>query len=294
MKKSPVGTRARFLAVALPVAAAILSDTATSGANLPISSPGQTAVLPIAHSYADLVDLLIPATTVVRARVVEMTALDESQSAGRPPGTNRYYFVGTTTALIRGSEGVAPQISWLADVALDVHGRPPKLKKTELLLAATPVAARPGELRLVARDAMQPWSAEYEARLRAVIAELLARDAPPTISGVVSAFHVAGTLAGESETQFFLSTPGDRPVSITVLRRLGQTPRWAVALGEIVDEAAAPPRRDTLGWYRLACGLPRALPAFATADLPPEDADSARADFRYVLGALGPCARTRR
>ncbi len=293
MRRISMRARAPFRPVALLAAASLLGSTATNGAIPPIPARAQPVIADDAQSYADLVDLLLPATTVVRARIVEMTALDESQSAGKPPGTNRYYFVGTTTALIRGSEGVAPQLSWLADVPVDARGRAPKLRKTEVLLAATRVAARPGELRLVARDAMQPWSAEREARLRAVIAELIARDAPPAITGVASAFHVAGTLPGESETQFFLSTPGDRPVSITVLRRPGQAPRWAVALGEIVDEAAAPPARDTLGWYRLACGLPRALPATATADLAADDGDAAQADYRYVLGALGPCTRRR-
>ncbi len=82
-------------------------------------------------------------------------------------------------------------------------------------------------------------------------------------------------------------------MSLAVLRRPGEEPRYAVALGEMVDEAAGPPARDTLLWYRLACGLPPALPTSAVADLQPQDAAAAAADYRFVLGALGPCGRTR-
>ena len=98
---------------------------------------------------------------------------------------------------------------------------------------------------------------------------------------------------GEGETQVFLQTADQRPVSLSVLRRPGEEPRWAVALSEIVDEAAGPPPRDTLLWYRLACGLPRALPPRSTAALAPGDAEIAQADYRFVLAALGPCVRRR-
>ena len=64
-------------------------------------------------------------------------------------------------------------------------------------------------------------------------------------------------------------------------------------MSEIVDEAAAPPARDTLLWYRLACALPQALPARSTASLAPSDATLAQEDYRFVLDALGPCGRRR-
>jgi hypothetical protein len=91
----------------------------------------------------------------------------------------------------------------------------------------------------------------------------------------------------------FLTTADNRPVSLSVLRRPGERPRWAVALSEIVDDAAGPPRPGTLLWYRLACTLPPALPERSTAALEPVDADAARADYRVVISALGPCGRTR-
>ncbi|KAA5569740.1 hypothetical protein F3G50_31575, partial [Pseudomonas aeruginosa] len=81
-------------------------------------------------------------------------------------------------------------------------------------------------------------------RIRQIARDLVAPDAPPVITGVGNAFHVPGALPGEGETQVFLTTANGAPVSLSILRRPGEQPRWAVALSEIVDEAAAPPARD--------------------------------------------------
>ena len=65
-----------------------------------------------------------------------------------------------------------------------------------------------------------------------------------------------------------------------------------VMLGEIVDDAAVPPARDTLLWYRLACALPDALPASSTRAMAMLDAEAARRDYRLVVESLGRCGRT--
>lgn len=245
-------------------------------------------------TYADVADLVAGAPVVLTARIVDAIVVPDSTAASPRPGTIRYYLVGEVTTLIRGpANGVAPQVAWLADVPLDARGKPPKLKKTQVIVVASPVAGRPGELLLAARDATVPWSAALEARMRAVVAAVLAPDTPPQVTGITSAFHVAGTLPGEGETQIFVATRTMRPVSISVLSRPGIAKSWSVALGEIVDEAAAPPRRDTLGWYRLACFLPRSLSTAAVGELGPEDAAAAREDYDFVLSALGECARAR-
>ena len=101
------------------------------------------------------------------------------------------------------------------------------------------MAGRAAELRLAARDAQLPFSPEAAARLRAILREASAPGAPPRITGIGRAFHVPGSLPGESETQIFLQTADNRPISLNVLRRPGEQPRWSVALGEMVDEAAA-------------------------------------------------------
>ena len=244
-------------------------------------------------SYADIADLFLETPIVARVRIVDAIPVKDAKAPATRGGTIRYYLVADVTALIRGSGGIAPRIAWVADIAVDSRGRAPKLKKTDVIIAALPVAGRPSEIRLAAPDAMIPWTAARDAQVRAVVASGLAADAPPRVVSVASAFHSAGNLVGEGETQIFLSTLRAQPVSLTVLRRPGIEPRWAVALGEIVDEAARPPERDTLGWYRLACFLPPTLPDTALSELTAEIADAAKADYAFVIGSIGPCTRTR-
>jgi hypothetical protein len=127
--------------------------------------------------------------------------------------------------------------------------------------------------------------------VRRIARDAVAPNAPPAVTGLGNAFHVPGALPGEGETQIFVQTANGAPISLSILRRPGEERRWAVALGEIVDDAAAAPARDTLLWYRLACGLPRTLPATSLADEDPANVAAARDDYRFVLNQLGPCRR---
>lgn len=265
----------------------------TNGGKAGVSAPAPVASPADRWTYADAADMFLAAPIVATARIVEAIPVKEPTNTPARPSMIRYYLVADVVALIRGTGGIPPRVSWIADVPLDSRGKAPKLKKLQVLLAALPVAGRPADLRLAARDAMVPWSAALEARVRAIVASGLAADTPPRVTGVTSAFYSPGNLPGEGETQIFLTTETARPVSINVLRRPGQATSWAVALGEILDEAAREPARDTLGWYRLACSLPRTLPPTAIADLSEIDANAARADYGFVIEAMGPCARTR-
>ena len=242
-------------------------------------------------SYADIADLFADAPLVLRARITSAAALPGPRL---PNGATRFYVEGSVVALIRGNQAVAPHLVWLADLLPDSRGKFPKLKKVDVLIAALPVAGRASEIRLAARAGQIFWTPALEGRVRALVTSATAADAPPAITGVTSAFHTAGTITGEGETQIFLSTVTKEPISLTVLTRPGQTKSWAFALGEIVDEAAAPPARDTLGWYRLACFLPTALPVTSTSELGEADAEAARGDYAFVMQALGDCERTRR
>jgi hypothetical protein len=258
-----------------------------------VDSPAQTGAPAPMFSYADLADRTLAAPIALVATVSEAIRLKPERAPGVAPGRARLYVEATADSLIRGPGGVPPRVRYLVDLPLDARGKPPKLKNMQVLLLARPVPGRPGELQLVAPDAQLPLTPENESRVRAIITEAVKVDTPPTITGIVSAFHVAGTIPGEGETQIFLSTAGNRPISLNVLRRPGQDRQWSVALTEIVDQAARPPEPETLLWYRLACGLPRRLPDAAIADLDRQAADAARADYRYVLEQLGACTRTR-
>ena len=243
-------------------------------------------------SYVDLADRAIAAPIAAIVRVTAAARVKPPQAADVRAGFVRFYVEGQVETLIRGAQGLPTQVRWLVDLPLGPANRPPKLKQQRLILLAATVPERPGELRLIARDAQLPWNGATEARLRAILIAAGDPAAPPVVTGIGSAFHVPGSLPGESETQIFLTTADGRPVSLAVLRRPGEEPRWAVALGEMVDEAAAPPPRDTLLWYRLACALPAALPDPSVAALEPAAAAAAREDYRLVIAGLGPCGRT--
>lgn len=246
-----------------------------------------------ALTYADLADLALTAPVVAHVRVREAGALPAREARNLAPGHRRFLVEADVLALIRG-DAVPPRISYLIDLPNDSRGRPARIRKrSEYIVLAQPAGAGPGELRLAAPDAQLAFTPGDGARLREIVRESLRPGTAPRITGIGRAFHVPGSLPGESETQFFLQTADNRPISLSVLRRPGEQPRWSVALGEMVDAAAETPRRDTLLWYRLACTLPAALPAQSLADAAPSEANAIRADYRLVIQQLGPCTRTR-
>jgi hypothetical protein len=258
----------------------------------PAESQGPPAPAP---SYADLADLALAAPVAAQVRVAEAVAVKPERAPGVRPGFARFYVEADLVSLIRAPQSLPARLTYLVDLPRDAKGKAVKPRKgSEFLLLAAPVAGRPGELRLIAPDAQLPATPERAATLRAIVREASSAAPPPRIAGIGRAFHVPGAIRGESETQIFLQTAGGTPVSLTVLRRPGQTPLWAVALSEIVDEAAAPPAAGTLLWYRLACGLPRALPRQSLAEADAEAAAAIEADYGLVLDRLGPCMRTRR
>jgi len=260
---------------------------ATSVASLPAAPPLPYGGLSTDYSYVELADMALAARQVVAAQITESIPIKTTAAGDIAPGKTRYYIEADVKALISGG-GVPAKVVYLADLLDDSRGRHLKLKGVPVILLAT-TTATPGELRLVGPRAQVPRTAENESRLRAILVAAVAPDAPPAVTGITRAFHVAGSLPGESETQIFLRTADKRPISLSVLRRPHEDPRWAVALSELVDDSAAPPKPDTLLWYRLACGLPAKLPDEAVAGQSAEDADAARADYQVVLTGLGPC-----
>jgi len=265
-----------FFAIALPLGG--LSTTSNAAESVP----------PAPISYVDVADLVTGAPYVIKARVLKAQKVNAAPVPGGATPRNYLLLTVQVEALIRGEGGIAPVISFLtADTGNKAFPR----KKQAVLLFARP-GARAGEVQLVSRNALQPWSQELESHTRAVTAEVLKNDSPPAITGIGDAFHIAGTIQGEGETQIFLKTATGAPVSLSIVRRPGQPTHWGVSLGEIVDEAAVPPSRESLLWYRLACGLAPQLPAESTRTLPVPDAEAARRDYALVIESLGRCDRT--
>jgi hypothetical protein len=244
-------------------------------------------------SYADLADLALTAPVAAHVRLRRALALRPAEAAGVAPGYTRFYLETEVVALIRGEPGMPTELSYLVDLPNDARGRPARPeRRSEWLIFARTVAGRPGSLQLAAPDAQLPFTPDAAERTRAILRAAVAADAPPAISGIGRAFHTPGSVTGTSETQFFLQTARNQPISITVSREAGAQPRWFVSMSEFVDAGATQPRRDSLLWYRLACFLPTQLPATSFADAR-EHAGAIAADYQLVRQGLGPCQRLR-
>lgn len=258
-------------------------------ASCAIAQPQLTAPQPAGPtSYADVARFAADAPTIVELVVRKAEPVGPALPAGRV----RAAIEADVAAVRYSANPLARRVRLLADLPADARGRLPNLKRQRFFAFATS-AARADVLQLVAPDALLPATPGNDATLAAILRERGAGPIPPVVSGITQAFHTAGTVAGESETQLFLRTADGAPVSLGVVRRPGAAPAWSVAFGEVIDEAARAPAPRTLAWYRLACGLPLRVPAAAMADLSPAERLAVEADFAVVRAGLGACDATR-
>jgi hypothetical protein len=246
-----------------------------------------------APTYADLADLADSARMVIRAEVRKLAPVEAERAPGVRPGWRRYYIEAKTQALIRGDMPLGQSLRYLVDMPLDPRGKPPAIKKKAVLLFAAAASGPEGDLRLTAPDAQIAWDAATEAQVRAILAELVAPDAPKRVTGLREAIYVPGNLAGEGEAQFFLDTADQSAASITVEHKPGSPPAWGVSFSEVAAPVGSPPKPNTLAWYRLACFLPKALPRGTNLSDGASSQTQAEGDYRMVLGELGPCPRSR-
>lgn len=283
----------RTAAFLFPVAIAALAPLGSARALADSQNTAATRAAPSAPTYADLVDLADGTPMVVRAQVRKAVPVEPARAKGVRPGWIRTYIEARTEALIGGTRPLGEKLAYLVDVKADAKGRLPKLGKQSVILFARPVAGRPSELQLVAPDAQLPWSAPLESRVKSVLGELFAVGAPQRITGVREALHVGGALAGEGESQVFLSSANGEPAALTVSRVPGQGPQFGASFSELVGAAQGLPPRDSLAWYRLACFLPQTLPARANIAESVADRAAAALDYAAIVEQLGACARSR-
>jgi hypothetical protein len=244
-------------------------------------------------TYADLADLALGSPAAAEVRIKTAAKVPAGQAATAPPGRQRLVMTADVTAAIRAPGGLPPRISYLYDAPRDARGKIAKLEKTRALVFGFAVAGRPGFFQLGAPDAQVAATPQASAAVRAILSEALAQGAPPQVTGVGRAFHVAGTLEGDGESQIFMTTTNGRPISFNVVRASGLEPRWSVSIDEIVDENAPAPKRDTLLWYRLACFLPARLPAESVEGQSDVEARILAEDYATVIAGLGRCERRR-
>lgn len=279
---------------ALSICAALtaLTFSGFSGQTAYAQTPPPPAVAS-GPSYAYLADLADSAPLVLRAQVRKMSALEPSRATGVRPGWGRFYIEARTKALISGSGALGESLRFLADLPLDERGRAPSIKNKEILVFARTGNMRPGELQLTGPEAWLLWDSVTENRLRSILMELNEAQSPARVTGVREAIHVPGNLAGDGETQIFLSTHNDSAASITVTRSANAQPHWGASFSEVFDPQSRPPAKDTLTWYRLACFLPRQLPTGVNLSATQNDQDIANRDYTLIIRDLGPCQRSR-
>lgn len=292
-KFSPTGP-ARAMAIA---AAGVLAISAASGSPA-LAQQGDATAAAARESastmkFADLADLAVAAPVVAVVDVRKASRVDPARTGPVKPGWARVYVEADTRTLLYGESALGARLKYLADVKLDADGKMPKLRKQTMIVFARPVEQRVDELQLVAPDAQVPLAFAGEERVRALLSEVHAAEVAPPIVGVRDAYHTQGNLAGEGETQIFLRTANGEPASISVVRSPNAPPRWGLSIGELVNANAVPPARNTLAWYRLACGLPAQLPAAAQMASDPALRQAAAQDYAMVVRELGPCLRER-
>ncbi|QXQ04903.1 hypothetical protein KX816_11395 [Sphingosinicellaceae bacterium] len=267
----------RALAAAVALIAA--SPSVAANATIPV------IVGPIL-TYADLAELTLASPVIVRANVMKTERLSGENAPGLAADRARLLVHARVAAAILAPDAVPAELDYLLETPLDAKGKPPKLKDAAVLLFLRP-GERPGQFALTSARAQLADAPDTVATVRSVLAE--ARTDLPRVTGITSAFRVPGSVPGEAESQFFVSTADARPISLVVLSRQGQERTLQLALGDVIDEAAAGVKPRTLLWYRLACFLPQTLPAKVGAD----DRAGLDDDYAFALAKIGRCERTK-
>ena len=283
----------RFVHAKTGLCLILLGLSPATSAQAPLELPPSFVIEADTASYADIADLVVISPLIVDVTIRNVRKLSAEQSEVVPASFERTLVEADVMALIRGQGGITPRVRFLLDVPKNAKGKIPKLQKQRMYLFGRQVAGRPGEIQLARPNALALFSTTNDALVRAITKEAVQVDAPRRITSVSSAFHSAGTILGEGETQIFLKTDNDQPLSLTILSRPGQQRQWAVSTAEVIDASATAPQRSTLLWYRLACGLPRALPSDRVEGASNADTARAQADYKFVIDSLGPCGRKR-
>ncbi|MFT8451892.1 MAG: hypothetical protein ABF675_06775 [Zymomonas mobilis] len=243
-------------------------------------------------TYADFVDITLMSPIIASVEVTRAKKLSAKLAPDLQEGKTRFYIEAKVSSLIRGADGLAGNISYLLDVPNDEKGHAKRIpEKTRFLIFGQPVSGHPDQIMLTRPDSNLDWDPKSEAVVSGITREILSNSPAPQITSITSAFYVPGSVPGESETQIFLQTISKQPISLNILRRPQEKPQWAVALGEMTDEAATPPAPNSLLWYRLACGLPRNIPQSVLSTLSAHDMIAVADDYKVVLAGLGACGR---
>lgn len=248
----------------------------------------QTAAAPVSDrlgSYVDIAELALASPVIIRATIVRVDRLRGEAAKGVAAGRTRLVVTAALSNVLVAPGAMAATVQYQWDAPTDARGRPPAAKGMDVIAFLAPPGDG-GATRLISRRAQQPYDPALADRVRTILTEARSGEVP-IVRGVSSGFRAEGTVPGESESQFFLTTADGKPATLVVQNRSGEARRVLVAQGDIIDESARRILPDSLLWYRLACFLPAALPEAAGG----RDPALAR-DWRDAIASLGPCTRT--
>lgn len=253
-----------------------------------VAQPAPASAAPVSDrlaSYADVAELALASPVIVRATITRADRVRGDAAAGVAAGRTRLLVTAAVTNVLVAPGAMAGTLQWLWDAPNDARGRPPAAKGWDVLAFLEPPGSG-GASRLATRRGQQPYDPALADRVRNIVTEARTGNVP-AIRGVSNGFRADGTVPGESESQFFLTTADGKPATLVVQNRPGEVRRVLVAQGDIIDESARRVTPDTLLWYRLACFLPRTLPASVGGDNP-----ALARDWRDAMTSLGPCGKT--
>lgn len=270
--------------VILPISlimALFAAAPATAQPSPPMPAPASDRLA----GFADVAELALASPVIVRATITRADRVRGPAAAGVAAGRTRLMVTAAVTNVLVAPGAMGGTLQWLWDAPNDARGRPPAAKGMDVL-AFLDAPGTGGATRLTTRRGQQPHDPALADQVRSIVTEARTGTVP-VVRGVSNGFRADGTVPGESESQFFLATADGKPATLVVQNRPGETRRVLVAQGDIIDESARRVTPDSLLWYRLACFLPRTLPAAAGGNDP-----ALARDWQQAMASLGPCGKT--
>ena len=247
--------------------------------------------------YADLADLVLAAPVIADATIRSTTRLKGADAAGRRRRMSTRFYVEADVDRADPRRRRAAAADRLSARRRARRARPGAQVQESARAAVRPpgrrrVPIRSSWSRRTRRSAGRPT---VDARIRAIAPRV--RRAPMrrrVITGIGNAFHVAGALPGEGETQVFL-TDRRRRAGVAVG---AAPPRRAAALGGGAGRdrrrGGRPAARATrCSGIASPAPCPRALPDARTVYAAPRRRDARARGLCLCPPQLGPCGRTR-